>query len=745
MIRYIICIIFFGAFNLSIGQFNFDFSDSISVKFGTDTLGFAWSGGVNYAQFSEIDFDFDGDMDLFLFDRSSDNIRLFEHKINGTSHYREERKQAKQLFPDDLRYRVALLDYNGDQKEDIFTYGIGGVKVYKNVGSAQTGLSWELASDLLYSDYYGDLFNLYVSSSDIPAYVDLDFDNDVDVLTFNVAGDLVEYHQNQSQELYGHSDSLVFVLKNACWGKFSEDAITSQIELNSTLTPCTTGNVPNPEIKPTEIVDKKHQLRHSGSTILALDYDDSGVYDLVLGDVNSGNLALLLNGGETPNSNSAIVSMDLNFPSNTTPANVSIFPASFYLDVDFDNVKDLLVCPNAKNISQNEKSVYFYKNLGTNSLPIFSFRSKNFLQGDMLDAGLGSFPIFVDQNGDGLEDLVIGNFYRYKEVLDKESVLYLFRNTGTNQTPFLDFVESDFLDLGLQSLGLRTVPTFGDVDSDGDNDMFLGLENGLLVFYENVAGANNPLAFSSPVNFYGDINGNPISAQAFAFPQLFDLNADGLLDLVLGKKTGEVLYYENHGTANAPEFELVNDTLGGIDLASTTPDGYTAPHFFRNNDTTYLILGAFDGKLHFYKGIDGNLVEGTNFELISDAYLNIDMERYSAFWVNDLDNDGNLDLFVGGDLGGIYHLEHSTNGTLGISDKKISKKIKVFPNPAEKFVEVYAEGTNEIQLIDVMGKIVYSGKLQDECVISVESFAKGIYLLKITNGTSAACEKIIVR
>ena len=43
---------------------------------------------------------------------------------------------------------------------------------------------------------------------------DVDFDGDIDVLTFHISGEYLQYHQNQSQELYGHSDSLIFKLKN---------------------------------------------------------------------------------------------------------------------------------------------------------------------------------------------------------------------------------------------------------------------------------------------------------------------------------------------------------------------------------------------------------------------------------------------------------------------------------------------------------------------------------------------------
>ena len=42
-------------------QFNFEYDDSIGVRIGVDTLEHAWVGGFNYAQFSDIDIDFDID------------------------------------------------------------------------------------------------------------------------------------------------------------------------------------------------------------------------------------------------------------------------------------------------------------------------------------------------------------------------------------------------------------------------------------------------------------------------------------------------------------------------------------------------------------------------------------------------------------------------------------------------------------------------------------------------------------
>lgn len=742
---FFIPLIFFLQLGLH-AQFNVDFNTEIKVKYGIDTLKLPWAGGLNNVQFSEIDYDFDGDMDLFIFDRSRDNIRLFEkYQQNGVWDYKAL-VNAYSYFPDDLRNRVALLDYNQDGKNDIFTYGIGGIKVYKNMGSLVSGLSWELASNLVYSNYLGSITNLYVSSSDIPAYVDVDFDGDIDVLTFHIGGQRVEYHQNQSQELYGHSDSLVFELKNECWGHFTEDENTNSVHLNSAVSPCGNGNINDP-LREEDLGEG--DFRHAGSTILALDMDDSGVYDLVLGDVAYGNMVLLINGGSAPNTNSAMISQDVNFPSNTTPINMTLFPAAFFIDVDHDGIKDLIVGANAKGASQNEKSVYYYKNNGSNALPNFAFKSKNFLQGNMIDVGTGAIPVFVDQNGDGKEDLLVTQFYRYKESFSRECAFNLFRNTGTISVPFLTFVEQNYLNMTANSYGLRIVPTFGDMDNDGDLDMFLGLENGTIIYQENTAGSGNSLAFGAPVLNYQDSEGQVMNAGSYCFPQVFDLNNDGKLDLILGKKTGELMYYQNVGTLENPSFTLINPKLGEIDVATLTPDGYAAPHFFRYQDTTRLFLGSFDGKIRFYDDIDGNLNPTDTFHLISDFYKGINVEAYSSCWVNDIDNDGKLNLFVGGDLGGIFSLEHDPLSNLSLEEKIEDDFFQLFPNPANEQVTIalkFPTTLKQIELIDLHGRIIQIHiKEETPYNFSITDLPKGVYMVRIiTSDFITHTERLVV-
>ncbi|TSJ44993.1 T9SS type A sorting domain-containing protein [Fluviicola chungangensis] len=676
---------------LSQTYLGFEYNPNIPVKNGTTTLKNPWAGGINYGQFSTIDYNFDGLDDLVIFDRSGDEFVLMEHTINASVHGYQYVYKGFRFFPADCRYRAAFVDYDADGRKDLFTYGIGGVKVYRNIGNASVGLQWQLITDILQTDYAGDISNLYVSAGDIPAYTDVDFDGDMDVLTFHIGGQNLLYHQNQSMELYGIPDSLIFILKNQCWGKFSEDANSNDLFLNETAYPCENGDIPNPlrPENPGKEIENESITRHSGSTILAIDLNNNGVMDLILGDVSYPGISLLMNGGTAPNTNSAMISQTHDFPSAANPGYMQLFPAIYWEDVDFDGKKDLIVAPNARTVSENQKSVQFFKNTGTNALPNFVFQENNFLQKDMIDHGLGSIPVLVDENGDGLKDLLVANFVRYKPTLNLESVFQLYRNTGTASNPEFTLVNNDYLGLSSLGLGLRAVPTFGDLDGDGDSDLIIGQENGNLVRFTNNAGSGNSLSFGAATPLT-DHNGTTINVVSYAFPQLFDLNKDGLLDLVIGRKTGEISYYQNTGTGSNPIFTLITQNLGQVDI-SPNPDGYAAPHFFRENDTTHLFVGAYNGKLNYYRNIDGHLTDGDTFSLYSDSYLDLETGLYSTVFVNDIDGNGFLNLFVGQDLGGLFLFEADPLSTSSLNEWKAESNLVLFPNPGNQWVQVLAK------------------------------------------------------
>lgn len=705
--------------------FNFEHSQETIFKRGNDTLWLAGFGGLNYTQFSEIDFDFDGDMDLLLFDRTSNNIHLLRNTVEGASRKYEMLFNSRQYFPTDLVYRVQTFDYDIDGRMDLFTYNSGGIKVYRNTGSAANGLTWELSKTLLFSQYPNGYSNLYVTLADLPALVDIEGDGDMDILTFDFSGKHVEYHQNQSQELFGHSDSLVFELKNACWGKFSEDANNSTIYLNDPNSPCDNGGVSNPE----DTAEKSGM--HSGSTLLALDLDGNNVKDLLLGDLSSKRIVQLINGGTQPNTNSAMISADYNFPGNSVAVNLDLFAAPFYLDVDFDGKKDLIVGANAKNVSDVMSSIWFYKNVGTNNQPVFVHHRNNFLQHLMIDVGYGSHPVFFDQNNDGKKDLIIGNFYHYQtgDPL-KLSNLTVYRNlSGTGTSTFAEF-DDNFLDLPGQNVGLRCLPTFGDVTGDGYEDLILALETGQLRLFVNNGNTGNA-TFATPAGALQNHLNQTINEGIYPSAQLFDLNKDGLTDLIVGKKDGTMAYYENVGTSQSPIFERKNQQLGNVNLGPNNTDGYITPHFFRHNDTTYLFAGSLHGKLAYFFGIDEHLNPGQSFQLYSDNFLNLDVNGYSSFFVNDIDEDGYLDLWVGTDLGGIYHLEVDPNSSSSLPENQKNPFV-IYPNPNEGSMVIQGADLLEVKVVDVLGRMVPFSQFQlneEKLRIQLTSAESGIYFV----------------
>lgn len=714
----------------SFGQgFNFEINNDIVFKKNGATLQLPTAGGLNYAQFSDMDIDFDGDLDLVVFDRTSNNVRVFRNVLEGSTRRYKLIQKSYLLFPGDLNYRLQLYDYDGDGKKDLFTHGIGGIKVYRNTGSASLGLAWTLATEQIRSDYEGDDNNLYVASSDVPALVDVDGDGDMDILTFNIGGQHMEYHQNQSQELYGHSDSLVFELKNKCWGKFGEDMNNASIVLNDTAAVCNTSNVSNPEFRDTPAKGGAH----SGSTVLALDLNNDQVMDLILGDISSNQMVKLINGGTAVNTNSAMVSVEQNFPSNTIPANLEAFPAAYFLDVDFDGVKDLVIGANAKNSSENISSVWFYKNTGTNSLPNFVYQKDNFLQSEMIEVGTASIPVFFDHNNDGKDDLILANYFHYQAGGSKKSSMTVYRNTSGSGNQEFTFITDDFLNLSQENLGIHLTPSFGDLTGDGKKEMVLALENGDLRLYTNTSGSGNA-SFSSPSGPLQNSLGQTINHGTFPSVQLFDLNRDNKLDLILGKRSGELIYYENTGTSTVPNFTLKNDHLGNVDVSNLFPDGFPTPHFFRQNDTTYLFCGSLEGGLRYYKQIDNHLAVDSSFVLWSHQFLGLDINGYSSFFVNDIDGDGYLDLWCGMDLGGIYHLEVDPNSNASL-DEPNSLVYTLYPNPNKGTFYLFSlnQENLSVQLFDLNGKRIQVEQTNKgfQKVIRVNENLSGLFFLEI--------------
>jgi hypothetical protein len=726
-LRYLYTLIGLLILQASFAQKTFVRYDSVSVTLSGELLTNPWAGGLNSPQFSDIDLNGDGIKDLFVFERGSHGIvkTFINNGKKNTVDY-EYAPAYQQKFPT-LRYWALLVDYNCDGKEDIFTHASGGIAVYRNDYNETDGLTFTLVSPLLYTTGLSSRVNIYVASPDLPAIIDVDNDGDLDILTFGVGGSSVEYHKNYSVEKYGTCDSLDFELRNTCWGYFYEDGLSNEVSLFDTCS----GNVSNPD---------KHG-RHAGSTLLALDLSGNGVKDLILGDISFNNMVMLTNGGEVDGA--SMTAFDYSYPSNTVPVNIPIFPAAFYLDVDNDNKKDLLVAPNSSNASENLASVWFYKNTGTASSPIFTHQYNDFLQKGMIEVGQGAHPIFFDYNADGLLDIVIGNDGYYNNGSYKGE-LSLYENVGTLLKPSFAFVTRDYA--GLSSLSLKSVyPAFGDLDDDDDIDMVVGDDQGKLHYFNNTAGIGNTANFVlAQSNYQGiDIGQN-------ATPQLVDVNKDGKLDLLIGERGGTLNYFENMGSIFNPVFSAspTNDFFGDIDVMIPCCTGYSVPFMSKNSmGNSVLYVSTEQGYVHQYNNIDGNL--NGSFTKLDSLYVN---GRNISVSGADINNDGVLELVYGEWFGGIAILKEGNSTSIN-DDKKVISQVnfQLYPNPARTTVLVNVQGVKrgeriEVMVLNTLGNQVFSKTIEHSEIpinIPVDELSSGIYWVRVKVNQQWVSQKLL--
>jgi len=729
-------------------QLNFFRNDAIVVlDNNNDTLKNPWAGGLNSVQFSEVDLDLDGTKDLFVFDRTGNRISTYINAGTANTVTYKHNPLYLQFLPE-LHNWVLFRDFNCDNKMDIYTGHSGGVRIYKNTSTTSL-LSFALEDSILYSNFQPDSINpnmipIYVSGADIPAIDDIDNDGDLDILTFDVPGSRVVYHKNLAIENHGVCDSTTYELRNKCWGFFEENAASSNIVIYDT---CMFNNA-NPERYKYSGGNK-----HSGSSLFTLDVDANNSKDLVLGDVSTNNLILLTNSDGSPNlTSSSITAVDTAFPSNnqsTVAADLYSFPAGFYLDVNNDNIKDLIVSTNNGFNCMNDTNVLFYENTNATNNPDFNLVQSNFLQDGMIEVGEGAHPVFFDYNADGLLDIVVGSYglYQLNSTPNHKASLWLYENIGTANTPAFKFITNDYL--GISSINLdisfnqpatRLTPTFGDIDGDGDEDLLIGDFFGNVHFFENTAGPGNPSAFT-----LNTINYQNIDAGLYSAPQLIDLNRDSKLDLVIGERYGNFRYYENTGTSTNPIFTWVTDTLGHVNSKRSHEfAGNSMPYIFDDAGHYFMLSGSVNGYIYRYGNIDGNL--NGNFALLDSTYLNIWEGVQTSVNGADLDNDGTIDLLIGNYSGGISFYKGDKPTEVNTVNKLA--KINIYPNPTNNIINIDL-GINEItnasiSLVDLVGKTLQHKTINTKLVqFNLENLSQGVYLIQFKNNLGTQVYKII--
>lgn len=715
-------------------------------------LKFPFAGGLNAPQFSQADLNHDGLQDLVVFERAGN--RLTTYLNNGTPNEADYTFAPEYAcyFPVLTDY-VVMRDFDKDGAADIFTSSIAPgtqeIQVYKGYYDGNIlkfnpyhfNIPGCSVCDSLYvyypdEDQPGNWNNLAINRGDIPSFDDVNGDGDIDIVTFEVTtGGHVWLLENQSVEEGLGLQDMRFRRADDCWGGFYESGLLA----------CINDLAPTPSCCAPCALGPADDRAHPGSTVTTFDEDGDGDKEVILGDISFSCLNFMHNGGDA--SHAWMDSQDTDFPSYDVPADVNVYPASFYLDVDNDGKKDLLVAPNSPTIGEDRKNVWFYKNTASTGHH-FELQQRDFFTGDMIDLGTMARPAFADVNGDGLLDLVAGNYGYFTTTSTVNARLFLFLNVGTATEPKFRLEDSDWL--GLSEFAPNDydfTPAFGDLDSDGALDLVVGNNIGGFYVYRNHAGPGQPMDLQRDFNVMWsqmDVVGS------VSTPILYDLDQDGLIDIVAGERTGYINFFKNNGTPNSPLFSATPtiSKVGQIDTRTIYDvAGYSVPDIVNTPDGPMLIVGTQGGTLRSYF-ISQNLQD--TFFLSDAAWGGIDVGSRSHPALADLDQDGTLDLMVGNYSGGLS-LYRTVLQDCSVSVKTPvapANQLSVSPNPASQWARItWSEQPNATwQAFNALGQVMSSGVLHAGVdYVDTRTWPSGLYFIEAVSGGQRAVARVLRR
>ncbi len=194
----------------------------------------------------------------------------------------------------------------------------------------------------------------------------------------------------------------------------------------------------------------------------------------------------------------------------------------------------------------------------------------------------------------------------------------------------------------------RARPIFYDLDNDGDADLLWGTNEGRLNFWENVGSAAGA-DWRMRSDYWGQVK-----STYQICPSLGDLDDDGDVDLLLGDGYGCLRYYENiGGTPLAPEFDLVDGTYLGLDVEYNS-----APFLVDIDDDGDLDLFVGDNKGNLYYYENEGTADTPNFALVDSEYITL---AYTNVHPNfyDIDSDGDYDMLL--HQNSVVYLYENTN------------------------------------------------------------------------------------
>ena len=372
-----------------------------------------------------------------------------------------------------------------------------------------------------------------------------------------------------------------------------------------------------------------------------------------------------------------------------------------FLDVEGDGDFDLL-------LSEADGQLTFLENGG--SPRVHKFR----LNVDVFnDLNVSSWFYFVDIDADGDLDLYHAN---------GDNGLVFRRNLGSRARPDFMIETATVVTGDNQKVvnPITSIPTFADIDADGDLDFFTGIITGEIAFYQNVGSRATPV-FEFTTGEWQDLLIFSFSAalgkkqrhgaNAIEFA---DIDGDRDLDFFYGDLFHRGLYFlRNDGAPNNPSV-AITDTLFPR-AAPIQTFGYNIPRFADldgDNDLDLFIASLQQNQNNFLFYKNSGAATAPNYQLATPNFLTmLDAGSNSAPAFVDIDADGDQDLFIGNLDGQISFYENTGTKTSPafrwMTDNVANIQPHLHFSATPTFVDLDADGDFDLLVGSAFGRIIF--------------------------------------
>ena len=192
---------------------------------------------------------------------------------------------------------------------------------------------------------------------------------------------------------------------------------------------------------------------------------------------------------------------------------------------------------------------------------------------------------------------------------------------------------------------------FVDIDNDGDLDVFIGEKDGYINYYENTGDSSNPNFVSASNPFSG------IDVGKASSPTFVDIDNDGDMDAFVGEEDGKMNFYENTGTANSPVF--ASNQQGAFGISDVGKDSTPTFVDIDNDGDMDLFVGEENGNINFFENTGDASNPSFTLNTSDNPFSGVDVGKQSDITFADLDNDGDYDAIIGEKDGYLNYYENT--------------------------------------------------------------------------------------